>query len=697
MPTLHSLNPVGASDKLFSHEKGPRLSAVLADGWRFTLGEQSISAETESWQELSVPHTWNANDSKNGKTPNPTFATAYYRGPAWYKRWLVIPNAWQGKRVFLRFEAASLVSDVYLNGQHLGQHRGGFTAFCYELTEYLTADGRNEIRVRVDNSSFEDVIPLSGDFTIFGGLYRPVHLFAAGTMCITPLDFGSTGLYLTQKHVSTTGADLVAETKISSTSSFSGNADVRIDILDTERRMVQTAVTAVALEKGRTISIKSELHLEHPHLWNGRKDPYLYTVRASLLCDGSLIDSVEQPLGLRTVSIDHKRGFLLNGQPYALHGVNRHQDRFQKGWAISLEDHEEDFHAIMEIGATALRLAHYPQSDEFLSLCDRGGLVLWEEIPIIEQVRGTEAFNFGAALQLREMILQGYNHPSLAFWGIFNEVNAFWVNEPAGHIAPEPLLQFLHDLAREIDPSRIVVGAASSTENADLHSIPDAIAFNIYPGWYWGSPSQFSEVVLKASENNVAGGYVAISEYGAGANIAHHEEGDLEQPKPDGAWHPEEWQAFLHETCWSLAKQHSERLWGTFVWVMFDFASDSRNDGGNHGINDKGLVTHDHKTRKDAFYFYKANWNDQAMVHIASSRMTPRKNAITEVKVYANTPSIELFVNGKSFGSVIPDGIKIARWTNVPLQNGNNHIEAVSGRGPSLVTDRCEWRLDSVS
>ncbi|MFA5263015.1 MAG: glycoside hydrolase family 2 TIM barrel-domain containing protein [Opitutaceae bacterium] len=673
-----------------------RLSTVLTDNWLFTKSEKPLSSATEGWQDVSVPHTWNAFDGQNGKAADPEYPAGYYRGPAWYVRSLSIPADWRGKRVFLRFEAASLVCDAYLNGRHLGQHRGGFTAFCFELTDHLSPEGRNELRVRVDNSPFEDIIPLSGDFTVGGGIYRPVHLFATDASCITPLDFGGSGLYLTQKQVSAIGADLEIEAKISSTIASSGNSSLRIEVLDADGRILQSAVTAVALEKGRTVSVKTSLHLDRPRLWNGRKDPYLHTVRASLLRDGSAIDTVEQPLGLRTVSADAKRGFLLNGQPYALHGVNRHQDRRDKGWALSMEDHEEDFRMIMEIGATALRLAHYPQCDAFLSLCDRGGLVLWEEIPVIEQVRGTEAFNQVTIRQMREMILQGYNHPSLAFWGIFNEVNAFWVKEPAGHIDPEPLLQNLRDLAHELDPSRSVVGAACSTDKAAHHALTDAIAFNNYPGWYWGTPEQFSEALIKASDNNAGGGHVALSEYGAGANIAHHEEGELKKPETGGPWHPEEWQACLHETAWSLAKKHADRLWGTFVWAMFDFASDARDEGGNPGVNDKGLVTQDRKIRKDAFYAYKANWNAQPMVHIASRRMTPRKNAVTEVKVYANTPSVELFVNGKSLGTAIPDDIKIARWKNVTLQPGNNRIEAISGQGSTLVTDRCDWQLNAA-
>jgi beta-galactosidase len=659
----------------------------LSTGWKFTKAEAAPDAAFDSWQMVEVPHTWNAFDGQDGKAAEPDLPDGYYRGPAWYARTIEAPTAWKSKRVFIRFEAASLVADIWLNGKKVGEHRGGFTAFCFELTPYLKFGGQNVLRVRVDNSRRQDVPPLRGDFTVCGGIYRPVRLLVTDQTCITPLDFASPGIYLTQKEVSASQAVAETEIKLSSALPHPVAARVEVEVQDEKGEMVSKAQSQIELPATNSVAVKQNLSIAKPHLWNGRADPYLYSVTVRLVRDGVVVDQVAQPLGLRTVQVDAKLGFLLNGKPYAIRGVNRHQERRDKGWALSPADHEEDHRMILDIGATALRLAHYPQSDYFASLCDHSGLLLWEEIPLVDTVRNTPEFHDNIRQQLLEMIHQGYNHPAICFWGLFNELYMDSTTDP-----PEPLVSELKQLAKSIDSSRPNVAATCKLERTNLNVLPDWVAFNFYPYWYAAYPKDFAGSAEERSLS-VGGKRIAVSEYGAGASIRQHEEGEVKKPKTNGPWHPEEWQAIVHERDWAQAKANPS-LWGTFLWVMFDFASDARKEGDLLGINDKGLVTQDRKVKKDAFFFYQANWTTNAMVHIASKRMTPRKLANTEIKVYSNCDSVELKLNGKSLGSVRPDDIKICRWKNVQLEPGNNRLECIGLTSGCKVTDDCDWVLE---
>lgn len=664
-----------------------RETVNLADGWKFIKQDVKPDAPYDSWESVSVPHTWNAQD---GQVYN---KDGYYRGPGWYAKELDIPAAWKGKRVFIRFEAAALVADVYVNGKKIGEHRGGFAAFCYEVTSNVKWGGKNVLRVKVDNTKFEDIAPITGDFTVFGGLYRPVHLIVTDPTCITPLDYAGPGVYLTEKSVTAEKAVVDVTTKTSSILNTDAPITVQVDLLDADKKVVKTSTATVkppAWDNTQTLTI------EAPHLWNGRKDPYLYQVQVKLLRKDKVLDEVNQSLGLRSVEITQDKGFLLNGEPYALHGVNRHQEVQDKGWAISEADHDRDMQLIYDVGATVLRLAHYQQSNYFHDLSDKNGMIVWQEIPLVNQIYGGKAFADNAKQQLTEMIKQGYNHPSLCMWGLYNEMGADWIKDPKSVPADE-LLAELHTLAKKLDTSRIIVAASQSTEKWPMHSIPDWQAYNIYPGWYpgWGTVQDFSKVVDKAVEN-LDGKRIAISEYGAGANIHQHDETDISkmaQPVPTGQFHPEEWQAYLHETAWSQFKTNPH-LWGTFIWAMFDFASQSRNEGEQGGINDKGLINHDRSVKKDTFYFYQANWTDKPMVYIASRRMTPRKVAATSVKIYSNCQQVDLKVNGEAMPAVTGNDIHIFLWPNVTLKPGKNVIEVTAHSGDQQVSDTCEWELE---
>jgi len=353
---------------------------------------------------------------------------------------------------------------------------------------------------------------------------------------------------------------------------------------------------------------------------------------------------------------------------------------------LSTADHDEDAQIMLEMGVTAIRLTHYPQSEYFHSLCDKNGLLLWNEVSLVNTIRDTPEFSANAELQLRELMLQRYNHPSVAFWGMFNELN----NQKTP--PPEALLLHLQAVIHELDPSRIDVGA-SDHDSKPYNKIPTGICFNAYPGWYGkGMPAAMAKYIDDHAKE--VGKRIGVSEYGGGGNPFQHQEGPPQKVDPKGQFHPEEWQSYIHETEWRIM-QDNPKLWGTFVWCMFDFASAGRNEGGHPGLNDKGLVTQDRKVKKDAYFFYKANWNPDPMVYIASRRSTPRRIASTEVRVYSNCPEVELIVNGQSQGRMQPDEVKIARWAKVTLQPGQNHLEAVAQGTTGKLSDSCDWLLET--
>ncbi|HEY8961206.1 MAG TPA: glycoside hydrolase family 2 TIM barrel-domain containing protein [Luteolibacter sp.] len=662
-----------------------REDRVLESDWKFIRKDAGLAAKTETWEAVSIPHTWNVVDGANGIAADPDQPEGYYRGPAWYARPLDVSPAWKNKRVFIRFEAASLVSDVFINGIHVGHHRGAFGAFCYEIGSYLKFDGKDSLKVRVDNAKAYDVAPLSGDFTIFGGIYRPVHLIATDSICISPIDHASPGIYFNFEGVRENKGTVNARVAFSNGEAHDSKVELRMEVMNVENRVVTTATEEVSVKPGQSV-VSHRFEIANARLWKGKADPYLYSVKVSLVKDGKVIDEVLQPLGLRTVSLAPDGRFLLNGEPYLLRGVNSHQERKGKGWAISDEDRREDNAAIVEMGANAVRLAHYQQADFVHTLNDRAGLVAWQETPLIDCVSGSPEFLANARQQLTEMILQGWNHPSLCFWSLFNELDAVWA---AVKTAPSPpVIADLNRFAHELDSSRVIAGAALQHDPRDVHRITDAMGWNIYPGWYSGKVEDATKMVDGFADK--LGKTIALSEYGAGANPFHHSGKALEKPTANGFYHPQEWQNHYHESYWAQIRNHP-KLWGAFIWVMFDFASDKRNEGGVPGQNDKGLVTADRKIRKDTFYFYKANWSDEPVVRLTSKYAVERQENVTTVKAYSNCEEVELKVNGKSLGKKSPDDLKIVHWPDVSLQPGPNRIELAAIKAGKTLTDSAEW------
>lgn len=657
-----------------------RESTLLDSGWEFHPGDlpgQRAHSDVSSWQPVSVPHCWGWQQAQQGDTH-------YYRGPGWYRRELEVTPK-KGKRYFVRFEAASSVADVYLNGTLLGEHRGAFGAFCFEITTNLSATGTNLLMVRVDNSPQPDLAPLSGDFPVYGGIYRPVHLLETADENFTPTDHGSPGVAWLQTRVSRKRAVLDVTAQISNGTKTKQPLTLAASVVDADGKKVAGVEQAVTLAPAVTAPYFLRVTVPHPHLWNGRLDPYLYRAVVELRAGNTVVDSVEQPLGLRFYHVDPTNGFFLNGKPYALHGVNKHQDRPDKGWAVSAADLDEDLALIQEIGATVVRCAHYQHSDYFYSLCDRAGILVWAEIPQVDRITAGEKFAETSRNQLLDLIRQNINHPSIFCWSLFNELRP-------GNPDPHRELQDLNNVAHSEDPTRPTIAATCTEGWPQMNRIPDLLGWNIYPGWYseWGDKDGVGKMLDRYRHTSRAGGF-CVSEYGAGANVSQHED-NPHQPKADGPWHPEEWQAIVHETDWAALKSRPF-VWATFVWNMFDFTSAWRNEGGVPGRNDKGLVSYDRQTRKDAFYFYKANWSDAPVLYLTDRRFTERTNAVTDVKIYSNAKQAELFVNGQSQGIRANDGNAVFLWKNVRLSPGENKIEARAKRKGQTLNDNCIWTL----
>ena len=647
--------------------------------WQFYFAynfEQGIKKET-----VNLPHTWNANEVLEG-------VAEYKRSSAIYENKLNVPEEWSAKRLFLYFEGANSVATVFVNNKAVAEHKGGYTGFAVEITDYVKP-GNNSIAVQVSNAYRLDVIPLHGDFNIYGGLHRPVSLIVTEKNCINPLDYGSSGVYLTQKAVSEKSADLEILTKLSL--SDAKNLSLKTTLFDQSGKEIRSITHPVNVggTADAVAEFKTQMRIQSPHLWNGKADPYLYRVAVDLVQDGKVIDHISQPLGFRYYSVDPDKGFFLNGKYLDLYGAGRHEDWSGKGSALTDADHDQDMKLMKELGATAARLTHYPHSKHFYDLCDQNGIVLWSEIPFVGPggYTGTgyvkdPQLEENTKKMLKELIRQNYNHPSVCFWGLFNELKLNYDD-------PQPFIKELNKLAKTEDPGRLTT-LASNLGAANFIDLTDLMGWNQYFGWYGGS---FDQVAKWADQTHKAlpGKPISISEYGAGASPFKHTE-DLIAPEAKGRFHPEEWQTAFHEKHWEELKKRPY-IWGKFIWVLADFGSAIRTEGDNNGINDKGLVTYDRKTKKDAFYFYKANWNPEPMVYITSRRNTTRTKAVTPVKIFSNLPDAELWINGKSMGKKKKDAMNTMIWENVKLNKGKNEVLVKGKSANRTIADTCIWEL----
>jgi beta-galactosidase len=660
-----------------------RVDVLMDSNWRFlrsdATGAQTNGFDDSAWQTVTLPHTWNNLDGEDG-------GNNYYRGIGWYRTHYTVDAAYAGRRFFLKFDGSFYVTDVYINGTLLGQHQGGFAAFVFDATPFVNVGGDNVIAVKVSNAANANIAPLSADFTFFGGIYRDVHLLVTDPLHVSPLDYGSPGVYLQITNVSATSANLQVRTILSNAGPGSATMTVRAVITDAATNIVTALTNLVTLPAATVSNVVANTVIADPHLWNGLYDPYLYQTFVEIWNGATVLDSVAQPLGFRSFSVDPTNGFFLNGQHYDLHGVNMHQDWLNCGWALTNAQRATNLTFIKEIGATFLRLSHYEHDDDTYRLADQNGLVVWSEIPLINYITEAPAFYTNANQQLREMIRQRYNHPSVVCWSVFNEITLSSGPTPTNLIKQLVQLEALEDLTR---PST----AAANSSDSDVSSLlPQTISFNKYFGWY-STPIHGIGGWADTIHANYPTRRVGVSEYGAGASIYHHSENPTQPGNTATFFHPEEWQNLVHETNWQLM-QARPFLWCKLIWNMFDFAADGRAEGDTSGRNDKGLVTYDRQTRKDAFYYYKANWTTNPMVYITGHTFTNRLSNSITAKVYANCDSVELFLNGAALGARSSTN-RIFNWP-LSLPGGSNFVVAVGTKGSNNVTDSLFWNAPIV-
>ena len=582
-------------------------------GWQFIKNCSDPNA-TEGAVAVDLPHTWNATDGQDG-------GNDYFRGTCCYTKTLSKAELPVADRYFLELRGANSSADVYVNGKHLAHHDGGYSTWRVDITDKM--QDQTLLAITVDNSPNETVYPQMADFTFYGGLYRSVNLICVPESHFDLGFYGGPGIHVTP---AVEGSNAKVDVDVRLTNLKPGQT-LRYTVYDASETVISQAESGEA---------HAQLFIENVHLWNGRKDPYLYCCEAELVEGGEVIDAVRTRFGCRTFKIDPNEGFILNGQSYPLRGVSRHQDRWGVGNALLPEHHDEDIDLIMEVGATTIRLAHYQHDQYFYDLCDEKGLVIWAEIPYISKHMPGGREN--TISQMNELVEQNYNHPSIVVWGLSNEISIGGSDDDLldNH-------RILNDLCHELDKTRLTTIAAVSMCKMDdpYLQIPDVVSYNHYFGWYGGETSMNGPWFDKfhATHPNIP---IGCSEYGCEALNWHTSD-------PRQGDYTEEYQSYYHE---ELIRQLFSRkyMWATHVWNMFDFGADARAEGGENGQNHKGLVTFDRKYKKDSFYAYKAWLSDEPFVHLCSKRYVDRVEDVTKVTVYSNLPEVELFANGVSLG-----------------------------------------------
>ncbi|HTB88400.1 MAG TPA: glycoside hydrolase family 2 TIM barrel-domain containing protein [Steroidobacteraceae bacterium] len=702
--------PIGAAQE-------PRLATPLEAGWRFTQapglsGVEAPAFDDARWSAVDVPHTWNRIGNEGAERSS---LSNNVQGVGWYRLHFKPPRVAAGSRYFLQFDAVGAVAEVWLNGQYLGKHAGAFSRFRFDASSTINISGDNILAVKADNSrpqpgaSTQDVIPLSGDFFVFGGIYRKVSLIVTRPVHVDLLDFGGPGLYARTLDINAAGATVQLSGRVANDLKNPRRIAVEFAIEDAGGAVVTSRILKTTATRG-SMAMQTQLHVEHPQLWEGLKRPYLY--RSTMVIrsdDGRILDRVSQPLGFRTVKFDPDRGFFLNGRPMFLKGASMHQDRPVKGWAISDADQRQDFDLLQDLGANAVRLAHYQHDQYSYELADARGIVVWAEIPLVNKVSfdgspANAALTANAKQQLTELVRQNYNHPSIIVWSLGNEID-LTATQVKGPSRPTTLVRSLNELAKREDPSRATtladcceigipphVAAQPPGETREpIVGIADTVGYNRYFGWYTGQFSDFG-VMLDEAHAHHASLPISVSEYGAGAALTQHTDDAEGGPiNPHGRPHPEEYQNWYHEKSWAVLKPR-EYLWGAFVWNLFDFSSDSRQEGDLTDINEKGLVSYDRQTRKDAFYFYRANWSAQPTLHLVGRRYVDRAYAVTDVKAYSNAGQARLVLNGREIGyAPCSDGMCL--WRSVKLSEGANELTATAQISGAAVMDSLRWSL----
>ena len=609
--------------------------------WKFSKGELcNNSNKKNKLINVNIPHTWNNLDGQDG-------GNDYYRGTCYYLKKLGKIKKEENQVIYLEFNGVNAESYIYFNDHELFHHQGGFSTFRIRIDEYLNDE--NIIKVKVSNEANDYIYPQFADFTFFGGIYRDVNLIKTNTTHFDLDYFGGPGVTITPT-INDKNATIDIECYVSNYD----NQDITYEIYTKDNQLVAS----------KTLKDKKcQLIIKNPHLWNGVIDPYLYTAKIKIQKDGIILDNKEVRFGVRTFSIDPELGFFLNNKSYPLHGVSRHQDRLNKGWAISKKDHLEDITLIKELGANTIRLAHYQHDQYFYDLCDEVGMVVWAEIPFISNPIPNGFDN--AISQMKELVIQNYNHPSIAVWGLSNEIT---IGGESDTLIEQH--KTLNKLVKELDPTRLTTMAQVSMlkTTSEMNHISDVISYNHYFGWYGGETKDngiWLDNFHKENPNRCLG----VSEYGCEAILKWH------TSNPDMGDYTEEYQSYYHHQLLETFRTRPY-LWATHVWNMFDFGVDMRDEGGVKGRNNKGLVTYDRKTKKDSYYLYQAYWTTTPMIHIASKRYVNRCEDVTKVYVYSNQDEVSLYVNNKLFETKKCDKVVLFE---VPLNKNLKIVAKANG------------------
>jgi beta-galactosidase len=706
----------------------PRRETPLLDNWRFVLDDElseavALDADVRGWETVRLPHTWNRQDAASIAQTTPD-SKPYRRGKGWYR--LEFDRKARAANAWLQFDGASIVTEAWLNGRRLGVHRGAFSAFRFNATGALRP-GRNVLLVKVDNSAPRHgddptaVAPLAGDFNMSGGLYRGVSLIETPARAHLALDdFGASGVYADTVAIGRDAATVRVRAKLANGLPQAGAFTLQVALIDAGGRTVAAGrqrlrVPAAAAGQGELV-----LAVRHPRLWQGVVDPYLYRLRVGLIDDmNRVVDRVEQPFGIRQLRFDPQTGMHLNGKRLRLRGVNLHQDYQDKAWAIDERDIDASLAMVREMGANSVRLAHYPHSAYTYEEADRLGLVVWAELPFVERSLTPADCKAGAPVpqaflenlddQLREMIRQRYNNPGVAMWSIANEVAMGGTCNGLDTVTP--VLRRLQALAKQEDAGRPTT-LADFNEDYDVlrkmfpllptGGITDIWAVNRYHLWYYPGGGDAFGAALDRFHAKYPAQALGVSEYGAGAALGHQTDNPLGGIVGSMDMHgrsrvvvqPEGYASWVHEQIYA-ALAARDYLWGTYVWSMFDFGSGTRHEGDIGGTNTKGLVSFDRRTRKDPFYFYKANWSQAPVIRVTGRRYVERAYRVTDVRIYSNADTLTLFLNGREIGTrrAADCPQRTCVFENVRLDEGVNRIEARGLHGTTRISDSVEWRL----
>lgn len=655
----------------------------LNDNWSFSAGWNNTASVDNPQLSVSIPHTWNL----DALTGNPN----YQRQMGNYLRQFDLPKEWQNeKELYLRFKGVNQTAEIYVNGKRVGKHKGGYTAFGFNITSLVKYDSRNILWVRVSNVTDLDVMPLTGDFNIYGGVYRDVELIATPKTHFSHTEYATKGIKIRPYKVTQNSAKIRVETKVDGI--IGQFVNLTLKVKDAEGNTLKDSNQRLKIGASGSSVIDWWTEIESPILWNGTINPYLYRLEAIVSADldsdnktskskNSVEvqkDSIAIDFGVRYYEVDKNNQFLLNGESYPIKGVTRHQDKALVGNALHPVDHIQDLKLMQEMGVNAVRLTNYPQDEFFIELCDRAGIIVWSELPFLGPGRYRDSgfnesldFQENGIEQLEEMISQQYNHPSVMFWGLYNELSQRG-NDPAQYVKE------LNGIAKEMDPYRLTT--AASNQDGELNFITDLIGFNQNIGWDGvGVPSDL-DTWSTAVRRDFPELKVALSQYGAGSNIYQHQD-SLVKPEVNSSFHPQEWQCYYHEEYLRVIGS-KKAFWGTFAEAMFDYGDASYKFGESNGVNNKGFITFDRANKKDVFYLYKANWNkDDKFVYITGNNHYRRSSLEQDVKVYSNCQEVSLRVNGEDMGAEKGDELGVFIFKGCKLKSGRNVIEALSTDG----------------